>query len=336
MIERSRTARDEFLWKKTPITTPAAWQKAMEPYREAFINDINGRLPADTTSLNPRTRQILDKPTWRAYEVTLDLAQPGLFVWGYLLLPKDLKPGERRPVIVTQHGGTGLPAVVINEDPKTNAAYKAYAVRLVEQGFVVFAPHFPWRTMDRFFRISERKANSLGQTTFAVIFAQHRRLLDWLTAQPWVDPQRIGFYGLSWGGKLAMRVPAVEQRYALSICSGDFNEWIWKSATTDWGNSYMYVPEYETLNFNLGMTFGHAEMAALIAPRAFMVERGHDDGVGTDEWVSFEYARVNRLYSKLKIPAQTTIDVFDGGHEIRMVETFKFIQRQFKWPESRP
>jgi dienelactone hydrolase len=336
LIERSRIVRDEFLWKKTPVTTPAAWQTSMEPYREVFVNDINGRLPADTTPLHPRTRQILDKPAWRGYEVTLDLAQPGLFVWGYLLLPKDLKPGERRPVIVAQHGGTGLPAAVVNEDPKTNAAYKAYAVRLVEQGFVVFAPHFPWRTMDRFFRIAERKANSLGQTTFAVIFAQHRRLLDWLTAQPWVDPQRIGFYGLSWGGKLAMRVPAVEQRYALSICAGDFNEWIWKSATTDWGNSYMYVPEYETLNFNLGMTFGHAEMAALIAPRAFMVERGHDDGVGTDEWVSFEYARVNRLYSKLRIPQQTKIDIFNGGHEIRMVETFKFIQRQFNWPQPKP
>jgi hypothetical protein len=143
----------------------------------------------------------------------------------------------------------------------------------------------------------------------------------------------MGFYGLSWGGKVAMRVPAVEERYALSICSGDFNEWIWKSATTEWGNSYMYVPEYETLNFNLGMTFGHAEMAALIAPRAFMVERGHADGVGIDEWVAFEYARVNRLYRKLKIPERTEIEFFDGGHEIRAVNTFKFIHRQFNWPE---
>ena len=25
-----------------------------------------------------------------------------------------------------------------------------------------------------------------------------------------------------------------------------------------------------------------------IAPRPFMVERGHDDGVGLDEWVAFE------------------------------------------------
>ena len=333
LIARSRVVRDEFLWNPTRITTPEAWQQTMAPFRETFWNDLNGRLPSGTTALNPRSRQILDKPAWRGYEVTLDLGQPGLFVWGYLLLPKDLKPGERRPVIVAQHGGGGLPSTVIDENPATNRTYKAFAARLAERGFVVFAPHFPWRTSDRFFRVTERKANAVGMTNFAVIFEQHRRLLDWLTAQPWVDPQRIGFYGLSWGGKAALRVPAVEERYALSICSGDFNEWIWKSATTEWGNSYMYVPEYETLNFNLGMTFGHAEMAALIAPRAFMVERGHADGVGIDEWVAFEYARVNRLYSKLKIPERTAIEFFDGGHEIRAVNTFKFIHRQFNWPE---
>lgn len=335
LITRARTVRDEFLWQPTRITTPEAWRKAMEPFRDIFWDELNGRLPPGDPALHPRTRQILDRPTWRGFEVKLDLGQPGLFVWGYLLLPKDIKPGERRPVIVAQHGGGGVPAVVINEDRATNNAYKAFAVQLVERGFVVFAPHFPWRTSDRFFRVAERKANAVGQTHFAVVFEQHRRLLDWLTAQSWVDPQRIGFYGLSWGGKLAMRVPAVETRYALSICSGDFNEWIWKSATTSWGNSYMYVPEYETLNFNLGQTFGHAEMAALIAPRAFMVERGHDDGVGIDEWVAFEYARVNRLYSRLKIPERTEIEFFDGGHEIRAVNTFKFIHRQFNWPEPK-
>lgn len=332
LIDRSRIERDDYLWNKTPITTPEAWQAAMESYREAFRNEINGVLPDDGTPLNAQSRVLFERPAWTAYEVTLDVARPDVFVWGYLLLPKNIPPGERRPVIVTQHGGTGLPAVVINEDPQTNRAYKAYAVQLVERGFVVFAPHFPWRTADRFFRVAERKANPLGQNTFAVIFAQHRKLLDWLTAQPWTDPRRIGFYGLSWGGKVAMRVPAVEPRYALSICSGDFNEWTWKCATTDWGNSYMFVPEYETLNFNLGMTFSHAEMAAMIAPRAFMVERGHDDGVGIDEWVAFEYAKVNRLYSKLKIPQKTRIEFFDGGHEIHAAGTFDFIQRQFNWP----
>ena len=44
--------------------------------------------------------------------------------------------------------------------------------------------------------------------------------------------------------------------------------------------------------WNLGHTFNYAEMAALIAPRPFMVERGHNDGVGIDEMVAYEYAKV--------------------------------------------
>src|SRR5690606_35396061 len=119
LIDRSGDEREDDLWNKTPITTPEAWGETMEPYRDAFVEEINGLLPDDGTPLNPRTRRLFERPTWSAYEVTLDVAQPDVFVWGYLLLPKDIQPGERRPVIVAQHGGTGVPAVVINEDPKT-------------------------------------------------------------------------------------------------------------------------------------------------------------------------------------------------------------------------
>ena len=64
-----------------------------------------------------------------------------------------------------------------------------------------------------------------------------------------------------------------------------------------------------------------------------MVERGHDDGVGSDDWVAFEYAKVNRLYAKLKIPERTTIEYFDGPHTIHGVGTFKFLHQHLNWPE---
>ena len=32
-------------------------------------------------------------------------------------------------------------------------------------------------------------------------------LLEWLGGLPFVDAQRIGFYGLSYGGKTAVRIP---------------------------------------------------------------------------------------------------------------------------------
>jgi hypothetical protein len=67
-------------------------------------------------------------------------------------------------------------------------------------------------------------------------------------------------------------------------------------------------------------------MAALIAPRPFMVERGHNDGVGSDEWVNYEFAKVRRLYNKLKIGERAAIEHFDGPHTINGVGTFEFLK----------
>ena len=77
-----------------------------------------------------------------------------------------------------------------------------------------------------------------------------------------------------------MRVPPLLDRYCLSICSADFNEWIFKNVTVDARFSYMFTGEYEMPEWNLANVANYAEMAMLIAPRPFMVERGHDDGVG--------------------------------------------------------
>src|SRR6185312_12381481 len=105
---------------------------------------------------------------------------------------------------------------------------------------------------------------------------QHQRIVEWLKEQTFVDPQRIGFYGLSYGGKAAMRVPAVLTDYCLSICSGDFNDYVPKMTSVESDrNSFIFTYAYETVEFNLANTFNYAEIAALIAPRPFMVEYGY-------------------------------------------------------------
>ena len=49
-----------------------------------------------------------------------------------------------------------------------------------------------------------------------------------------------------------------------------------------------------------------------------MVERGHDDGVGIDEMVAYEYAKVRYLYAnRLKLPASQNSEFFVGGHVIQ-------------------
>jgi hypothetical protein len=209
--------------------------------------------------------------------------------------------------------------------------YKHYAAQLADRGFIVYAPQNPYIFEERY-RYIQRKANPLKLSLFSFIAAQHERTLEWLSRLPFVDPARIAFYGLSYGGKTAVRVPPLLDRYALSIASGDFNEYTGKMAATDRTDSFMFTIEHEMYEFNLGNTFNYAELANLMAPRPFMVERGHRDGVGMDEWVAHEYAKVRRFYTFLGIPDRTSIEFFNGGHEIRAVGTFRFLHEHLKWP----
>lgn len=328
-LARDGEARRKEFWAKADPSSAEKWNSSCQYYRDYYWEEIIGKLPAPTKPPNPRTRLTLDEPKWRGYQVVLDL-HPDVFAFGYLLVPKSLKPGERRPVVVCQHGLEGRPEVVIDPTKRT-PYYQSFGAQLADLGYIVYAPQNPY-IFDNRFRQLQRKANPLKLTLFSFIAQQHGRTLDWLAGLDFVDPKRMAFYGLSYGGETAVRVPPLLPRYALSICSGDFNQFTWKTTTLDFRGSYILVPTYEIFYFNMGNTYSHAELANMMAPRPFMVERGHDDGVGLDEWVDYEYAKVRRMYSKLGLAERTEIEFFAGGHVINGQGTFRFLKKHLQWP----
>ena len=316
--------RDEEFWQVLDGKDTSEQTSLKSALRDKFWNQI-GKLPYPSMSFNPRAKLLHRGEKWSSYEVMLDV-WPGVFAWGILLIPNQLKPGARYPVVVCQHGLEGVPMDVVTTDPNAENYhfYQGFASRLADKGYIVFAPCNLYRGGNKF-RVLQRKANPIGLTLFSIIVGQHQRIVDWLKQLPFVDPARIGFYGLSYGGKTAMRVPAIVEGYSLSICSGDFNEWIRKCASTDYNFSYMYNGEYDMQEWDLGHTFSYAEMAALIAPRPFMVERGHFDGVARDEWVGYEFAKVRRHYDLIGLPRRARIEYFNGPHTINGKGTFDFL-----------
>jgi cephalosporin-C deacetylase-like acetyl esterase len=328
LLPESEARREEF-FADGDRSSPEKWAASMQHYRDYFWDEVIGKLPAPTMPLNVRTRLVYDEPKWKGYEVVLDLYED-VFCYGILLVPTDLKPGEKRPVVVCQHGLEGRPTDIVNPKVRTRY-YNSFGAQLADRGFIVFAPQNPYIGGNTF-RQLQRKANPLKLSIYSFIVRQHERILQWLRTLLFVDGTRIAYYGLSYGGKVAMRIPAILLDYCLSICSGDFNEWIWKNITLYFRSSYMFTGEYEMYEFDLGNTFNYAEMAYLISPRPFMVERGHDDGVGMDEQVAYEYAKVRRHYARLRIPERTAIEFFSGGHEVRGQGTFAFLSRHLNWP----
>ncbi len=329
LIRASEHTRERFF-----SLTTAAGPRALDSftarlprYRQYLWEEVLGKFDDPLLPPNPRTRKIYDRDKWTGYDVVLDVF-PRVFAWGVLLLPKDLKPGEKRPVVVMQHGRNGLPKDLI----EGNTSYHDVAARLVERGFIVFTPHNPYRGEDRY-RFLSRKANTIKGSLFSFILAQHEQILNWLEKLPQVDAQRIAFYGKSYGGETAVRVPPLLSRYCLSICSADFNDWARKVASTDAKYSFMFTIEWEMPYFDMGNTFNYAELAALMLSRPFMVERGHEDPVAPDEWVAYEYAKLRRLYDRLGLGERTAIEIFNGGHEIHGRGTFDFLHKHLNWPK---
>ena len=313
--------------KTGPTLSTERFIEGARPYRERFRRDGVGVFDAPDLPLKPRTRKVAETPRWVAWDVVLDV-WTDVFAWGVLVVPKDIAPGERRPVVVLQHGRNDLPRDTIDRE---RSAYNDFGSVLAERGFIVFAPHNLYRGEDRY-RWLDRKANTIRATLFSFILGQHDRILEWLGSLPFVDAGRIAFYGLSYGGETAVRIPPLLDKYALSICSGDFNQWTRKVAATDQPWGFMRTIEWEMPYWNWGHTFDYAEMAYLMVPRPFMVERGHLDLVGRDQWVAHEYAKVRFLYAQLGMADRTAIEFFQGAHSIYGQGTVDFLHKHLRWP----
>ena len=139
LLLESPSARQKY-FSKLDTRTPEAFKKSVESYRESFYNDVIGRFDGRPLPFNVRTRKSYEGEKWTGYEVVLDVF-PDVFAYGVLLVPKDLKPGQRRPVVVCQHGLEGRPTDVFLGN---NPAYHDYAARLADRGFVTFAPQNPY------------------------------------------------------------------------------------------------------------------------------------------------------------------------------------------------
>jgi len=187
LLRRSAETRDDF-WKQASPESHDTLSRKTRSYKDHLWKEVLGKLPDPSVPMNPRTRIIEDRDAWTTHEVMLDV-WPDVFAWGYLLVPKGIEPGERRPVVVCQHGLEGLPSSVVNDDRSSRdwRAYRACANQLAARGFIVYAPHNPYRGKTAF-RQLQRKANPHKLTLYSFILGQHQRTLEWLGTLPFVDP----------------------------------------------------------------------------------------------------------------------------------------------------
>ncbi|HVJ80299.1 MAG TPA: dienelactone hydrolase family protein, partial [Planctomycetia bacterium] len=106
-LRDSERVRRETFWNPLPPRKAETWTAQVAAQRKKFRDDVIGSIKDPKAPPNPKARKLRETDKTVSYEVTLDVWED-VYAWGYLTLPKDLKEGERRPVVVCQHGLEGV------------------------------------------------------------------------------------------------------------------------------------------------------------------------------------------------------------------------------------
>jgi dipeptidyl-peptidase 4 len=137
-------------------------------------------------------------------EIVVFKAPDGLEIHNQLFLPKDLKPGEKRPALVFVHGGP--PRQMLPGYHYMQFYHWAYAINqwLADQGYVVLSVNYRLGIgYGRSFR-NAPNTNARGNAEYQDVLAGGK----YLQGRPDVDPARVGIWGLSYGGLLTSQALA--------------------------------------------------------------------------------------------------------------------------------
>ncbi len=137
-------------------------------------------------------------------QLVLTKAADGLEIHNQLFLPKDVKPGERRPAIVFVHGGPARQMLLGYH--YMQFYHWAYAINqwLASEGYVVLSVNYRLGVgYGRSFRAAA-KGGASGNSEYQDVVAGAK----YLQARADVDPNRVGIWGLSYGGLLTAQALA--------------------------------------------------------------------------------------------------------------------------------
>ena len=137
-------------------------------------------------------------------EIVITKAADGMEIHNQLFLPKDLKPGDRRPAIVFVHGGPVrqmMPAYHYMQFYGWSYGINEW---LASQGYVVLSINYRSGVgYGRSFRTAPKTGGD-GNSEYQDVVAGGK----YLQARPDVDPNRVGIWGLSYGGVLTSQALA--------------------------------------------------------------------------------------------------------------------------------
>jgi len=252
------------------ITSLDEWQAQRNSIREKWLQFL-GPMP------NPRPPVVLEVLKSEISEsVTRELVryegEPGLFVEGYLLRPKETnRTSQKRPAVVALHQTTNASIDEIAGVSGPDAMQ--IGLKLAMRGFVVFCPRcFLWQdAKDLNDAVAKHRQRHPKTTGMAKMLYDAMRGVDVLVSLPDVDTHRIGAIGHSLGAKEALYLAAFDERVRCAVAS----EGGLGFRSTNWDAPWYLGEAIRDEAFPLN----HHQLLGLIAPRPFLI-LGGESGPG--------------------------------------------------------
>ena len=252
------------------------------------------------------TEKLTEEETHTVYRMQFEILD-GLMMSGIFFRAKNVS-GEKRPLVIVQHGGLGTPEHISGFYGSTTN-YNDMLERVVRQGVHAFAPQLLlWGekydvSFDR--RAIDARLKRVGSSITAIEVYGIMRILDYFEAQAYVSS--MGMVGLSYGGFYTLFTAALDTRILSAVSCSFFNtrdrfgwsDWVWQSSAEK---------------------FDDAEIACLVYPRRLWLGVGNADELFEAKYAEESFKKLEALCKSVGTD-WVTLTVFDGKHEFYRDDT---------------
>lgn len=310
--------------------------RSVRHYRRSltrYRRDLRRFLPVPRSCLRGRRPAIVsDMPVRRLGRVVvrrvhLKVCAGSLSLHGLLALPDGV---SRPPLMMAIHGTAGSPEAVLGMTP--DDYHHAFGLRLTEQGIAVFAPQIVTSTGGPDVNVLrnhlDNRGTSLGVRLLGLEAGKLISVVDGFSADRRFDGSRIGVYGISLGGVLALYSAAADARLGPVVVSQYLENRTGKLLGRSYPMAYWKVHNADYI-FSPGLLQRYTDerLAALLLPRRLIIEVGTRDPRAWPTEARLAPS-IRRQYRRLGLsPRRLSVIVGPGEHETFPSMTVPTVQR---------
>lgn len=224
----------------------------------------------------------------------------------YRVLPRDFDPAKRYPVLLTQYSGPGSQTVADRWSLDWEDA-------LVDKGYVVVAAD----GRGTGFRGERFKKQTYGRLG-ALEVEDQISLARYMAAQPWIDAGRIGIYGWSYGGFMALSCALRGNGlFRMAIAVAPVTSW--RYYDTIYTEIYNNLPQYNAAGYDDNSPIRMARQLDDEHTRLLLVHGMADDNVHFQNTAEMARAlnRAGKRYDMMVYPDQNHSMMPDDTHRVR-------------------